>query len=170
MGRVMEMAVRFERIDAAIEVMQHPEDLAAKWDMGTFGTQDFNDGEAIDGGNFDTPNRCNTAACFAGNLSLDPGFRRLGFRGFWEDGCLNLGKPGPERQSRDWSVGLKSVLGITYEEAEDLIAPCITDLDSWYLQNKSVGARNITVKQVVRRLQRLRRRYEKIEAEEAVGG
>ncbi len=163
MGRTMTMATRFERIDAAIDVMEHPEDFLAQWDMSTFGNQENTvDGTLL----YDKPERCNTAACFAGNLSLAPTFRRLGFRGYWYDGELHLGKEDAAEQS--WCRGLVKVLGITLGEAECLVSPCATELDSRYLQNLD-ACKDITPEQVVARLGRLRKRYEKIEAEEGAG-
>lgn len=155
-----------ERLNKAMEVMELPEsELPAPFNMTIFGrirTVYL----SIEPTKFDAPTRCNTAACFAGNISLHPWFRRRGLKGVWsrDTGSLSLAASGVLRKGQiarylGWRTGISQFFGITRLEAGELITPAASGLDSRRLQ-KTDNEYTITQKRVVRRLKKLIARYE----------
>lgn len=154
----MRKVTQMKRFNKAIEVLERPEEFSTQWDMSVFGQIDTDDQcETL------PVLKCNTAACFAGTLSLDTYFRRLGFVGQWnlDLGDLSL-KVTKNNDTGSWITGLANLLGVTENEANSLISPCTTELDSEALQEQDRQGRtmiNITPKRVILRLRRLIERY-----------
>ncbi len=131
----MNNARRLERLNKALEVMSlPPSELPMRFDQDVWGTY-----VDVDLDNLDIvpePRHCNTAGCFAGEISMHPWFRQRGLVGEWNDeGTLSL-VARVDRYNPGWTEALQHFFGITWLEAGYLVDATATVLDSAYLNRK----------------------------------
>ena len=124
---------RLERLNKALEVMSLPEkELPMRFDMCMYGEYTDDSGPP--------PRHCNTAGCFAGEISLHPWFRSRGLVGEWGE-CNDLILKG-RYLCESWNAAIEKFFGITFLEANDLVDSSEGCLDSKHIRAKFTLARN----------------------------